>query len=115
LRKKLAPFRFSTPLCIIRPYSAARPVAKLLSMKSAANKNTIDCFNRDYSASCSGSTRNLALPESDSPKSEFIADSEALLKISDKSVSNHAFKITTKIALPYPIILSIINQNESSC
>jgi hypothetical protein len=38
--------------------------------------------------------RNLALPESDSPKSEFIADSEALLKISDKSVSNHAFKIT---------------------
>jgi hypothetical protein len=25
---------------------------------------------------------------------EFIADSEALLKISDKSVSNHAFKIT---------------------
>jgi hypothetical protein len=36
--------------------------------------------------------RNLALPESDSPKSEFIADSEALLKISDKSVSNHAFK-----------------------
>jgi hypothetical protein len=29
--------------------------------------------------------RNLALPESDSQNLEFIADSEALLKISDKS------------------------------
>jgi hypothetical protein len=37
--------------------------------------------------------RNLALPESDSPKSEFIADSEALLKISDKK----AYQITLKI------------------
>jgi beta-lactamase regulating signal transducer with metallopeptidase domain len=36
--------------------------------------------------------RNLALPESDSQNLEFIADSEALLKISDKSVSNHALK-----------------------
>jgi hypothetical protein len=47
-------------------------------------------YSRDYSASCSGSTRNLALPESDSPKSGFIADSEALLKISDKK----AYQIT---------------------
>jgi hypothetical protein len=47
-------------------------------------------YSRGYSASCSGSTRNLALPESDSQNLEFIADSEALLKISDKK----AYQIT---------------------
>jgi hypothetical protein len=35
--------------------------------------------------------RNLALPESDSPKSGFIADSEALLKISDKKAIKSRF------------------------
>jgi hypothetical protein len=42
-------------------------------------------YSRDYSASCSGSTRNLALPEA-ILQNLFIADSEALLKISDKKV-----------------------------
>jgi hypothetical protein len=57
--------------------------------------------------------RNLALPESDSQNLEFIADSEALLKISDKkSVSNHAFKITAhENCVALSIILSI-NQKK---
>jgi hypothetical protein len=58
--------------------------------------------------------RNLALPESDSQNLEFIADSEALLKISDKSVSNHALKITAhENCVALSIILSIINQKTN--
>jgi beta-lactamase regulating signal transducer with metallopeptidase domain len=41
-------------------------------------------------------------------------DSEALLKISDKSVSNHAFKITAhENCVALSIILSIINQKTN--
>jgi hypothetical protein len=58
--------------------------------KVHSEQNHHRCFTHDYSASCSGSTRNLALPESDSQNLEFIADSEALLKISDKK----AYQIT---------------------
>jgi hypothetical protein len=65
-------------------------------MKSAQRtKPQHRCFNATIQHPVLVQPRNLALPESDSPKSEFIADSEALLKISDKkSVSNHALKIT---------------------
>jgi hypothetical protein len=46
-------------------------------------------YSRDIQHPVLVQPRNLALP-SDSPKSEFIADSEALLKISDKK----AYQIT---------------------
>jgi hypothetical protein len=93
LRKNGA-FSFSTPLCTIRPYTARPSCKTLLSMKSAQRtKPQHRCFNHaTIQHPVLVQPRNLALPESDSPKSEFIADSEALLKISDKSVSNHAFK-----------------------
>jgi hypothetical protein len=65
-------------------------------------------YSRGYSASCSGSTRNLALPESDYPNLEFIADSE--------KISKNAFfkKITAHenyVALSNHF-LSIINQKR---
>jgi hypothetical protein len=49
-------------------------------MKSALEQNHT---MRGYSASCSGSTQSAG-SESDYQNLEFIADSEALLKISDK-------------------------------
>jgi hypothetical protein len=65
-------------------------------------------YSRGYSASCSGSTRNLALPESDYQNLEFIADGE--------TISNDAFfkKITAHenyVALSNHF-LSIINQKR---
>jgi hypothetical protein len=39
VEEKLAPFRFSTPLCTIRPYTARPSCKTLLSMKSASEQN----------------------------------------------------------------------------
>jgi hypothetical protein len=47
-------------------------------------------YSRDYSASCSGSTPIWLYQKAILQNLEFIADSEALLKISDKK----AYQIT---------------------
>jgi hypothetical protein len=63
---KLALFVFNTIVYNSALYSASE-LQNMLSMKSALEQNhTIDVLLTRYSASCSGSTRNLALPESDS-------------------------------------------------
>jgi beta-lactamase regulating signal transducer with metallopeptidase domain len=60
---------------------------------------------------------NLALPESDSPKSGFIADSEALLKISDKKPIKSRFKNNSarKLRCLIQSFYQSLIKNESSC
>jgi hypothetical protein len=87
---EMAPFRFQHHCLHSALYSASELQNIIEHEKCTEQNHTIDVLLTRYSASCSGSTRNLALPESDSQNLEFIADSEALLKISDKK----AYQIT---------------------
>jgi hypothetical protein len=85
---KLAPFRFSTPLCTIRPYTA-RPSCKTLFEKCTEQNHSIDVLITRLFSILFWFNPVIWLYQK-AILSEFIADSEALLKISDKK----AYQIT---------------------
>jgi hypothetical protein len=86
-----------------------------LSMKSAQRQNhSIDVLHASIQHPVLVQPRNLALPESDSPKSGIHRRQWSLIEnFRQKSVSNHAFKITAhENCVALSIILSIINQKR---
>jgi hypothetical protein len=88
--RKTGAFSFSTPLCTIRPYTA-RPSCKIIEHeKCTRTKPQHRCFNATIQHPVLVQPRNLAYQKAILQNLEFIADSEALLKISDKK----AYQIT---------------------